>query len=173
MHKIIFTLLISGVALGGCGVVRDSALNPANWFGRSQQAPVETTTEAANPLIPRGNTLFRRASADKVDYQGVLFEEVIELKVERVPGGAIVRATGRAARQGRYEVRLTPVVEDETPVNGVLTYRFEGVIPAVLTDIGTPPTREVTAARRVTDQTLRGVNTIRVEAERNARVARR
>ena len=41
------------------------------------------------------------------------------------------------------------------------------------TAIGGPATREVTAARKVTDQQLRGVSAIRVEGVRNARVARR
>jgi len=84
-----------------------------------------------------------------------------------------VRATGRADRQGIYEVQLTPANEDELPVDGVLTYRLEGVEPSEATAIGTPPTREVTAGRKLTNQTLAGVTTIRVEGLRNAMTSRR
>ena len=41
------------------------------------------------------------------------------------------------------------------------------------TAIGTPPTREVTAGRKLTNQTLAGVTTIRVEGLRNAMTSRR
>lgn len=174
MRILLSTLLISGLTLTGCGYVRDSAINPANWFGRSQAVAVDTAVQT-NPLIPAGGGggLFRRARAKDAIYTGIVFEKVVDLQVERVPGGALIRATGRAARQGRYEVRLTPVTKDEAPVDGVLTYRFEGVIPPNATDIGTPPTREATAARKVTDQDLRGVRTIRVEGLQNARVVSR
>ena len=67
----------------------------------------------------------------------------------------------------------SPVVEDETPVDGVLSYRLEGIEPDANTAVGASATREVTVARKVTDQDLRGVSTIRVEGVRNARVARR
>jgi hypothetical protein len=78
-----------------------------------------------------------------------------------------------AARQGIYSVQLTPATKDETPVDGVLTYRIEGIRPAKRTAVGTKPTREVIAARRLTDRELRSVRTIRVEGQLNALVARR
>jgi hypothetical protein len=98
---------------------------------------------------------------------------VTDLTVERIPGGAIIRATGLAARQGIYAVQLTPENEAELPVDGVLTYRLEGIRPSKPTPIGSKPTREVTAARKLTDQQLAGVQRIRVEGQLNAQVARR
>lgn len=164
-------LLVASMGLGACGVVRDSALNPTNWFGRSASVPVEEAS--TNPLIPAGQGgLFAGRRAPNELYIGTPFDEIVDLTVERIPGGAIVRATGLAARQGTYSVQLTPENEDELPVNGVLTYRLEGVAPTN-TAVGTPPTREVTAARKLTSQELRGVRSIRVEGLRNARVARR
>lgn len=171
MRKSLSVLLVSTLILTGCGL-RESVVNPFNWFGRSQSEPIAQANEV-NPLIPTRSGLFARRAADEDLYLGRPFEEIIDLKVERVPGGAIIRATGRAARQGRYSVRLTPATEDETAVDGVLTYRLEGVRPDFATPVGTEPTREVTAARKVTDQTLRGVNAIRVEGTLNARTARR
>lgn len=167
-------LLIASLSLGACGYVRDSALNPSNWFGRSTSVPIEgADTTPVNPLIPRKSGLFARRGADEETYAGRPFDEIVTLKVERVPGGAVIRATGRADRQGIYAVQLTPITEDETPIKGVLTYRLEGIKPERNTAVGTAPTREVTAARKLTDQELRGVRTIRVEGVRNARVARR
>ena len=163
--------LVTSLTLGACGYVQNSALNPSNWFGRS--AAAEVSTPNTNPLIPATRAGLFANRNKPFDYNGIPFEEVIDLKVERIPGGAIIRATGRAARQGEYLVQLTPANEDEAPVNGVLTYRLEGVRPTAPTAVGTPPTREVTAARQITDQDLRGVRSIRVEGQLNARVVSR
>lgn len=173
MRKTLPTLLVLSIVLGACGVVRDSRINPFNWFGRSQAAPVAASAENTNPLIPQSRGgLFSSRNAP-ADYAGRPFEEITDLTVERIPGGAIIRATGLAARQGIYDVQLTPADEDELPVKGVLTYRLEGVRPRYRTPTGAKPTRIVTAGRKVTDQTLRGVRTIRVEGSLNARTARR
>lgn len=170
----LFALMIASLALGACGFVRDSAINPANWFGRSTSVAVQAAdTTAVNPLIPTRTGLFARRDAAEAIYNGEPFDEITSLTIERVQGGAIIRATGLAARQGVYSVRLTPETEDETPVGGVLTYRLEGVAPDQATPVGGRATREVTAARKITDQMLAGVRTIRVEGLRNAQVARR
>lgn len=172
MRITLSALLVSTMALTSCAAVRDSAVNPFNWFGRSTSEPIQTE-ENTNPLIPTRSGLFASRRAEQNTYAGQPFDEIIDLKIDRIPGGAIIRATGRAARQGIYEVQLTPEVEDETPVKGVLTYRLEGVRPDRPTPVGQKPTREVTAGRKLTDQQLRGVRTIRVEGRTNARVARR
>lgn len=166
-------LLISTLTLTACGSVRDSRINPFNWFGQSRSVSVQA--ENTNPLIPekRGIGLFSGLREQDANYVGIPFEQVKDLTIERVPGGAIIRATGLAARQGYYAVQLTPANEDELPVEGVLTYRLEGVRPNKNTNVGTVPTREVIAARRITDQDLRGVRSIRVEGQLNALVSRR
>ncbi len=167
-------LLAASVSLGACGVVRNSVLNPSNWFDRSTSEAIEAVDEKpVNLLIPQESGLFAKKRTDDANYVGKPLDEIVNLTIERIAGGAIIRATGRADRQGIYSVRLTPVVEDETPVDGVLTYRLEGVKPNANTAIGASATREVTAARKLTDQDLRGVRTIRVEGVRNAQVARR
>ncbi len=167
-------LLVASVSLGACGFVRDSALNPTNWFGRSTSEAIEVAdTGPVNPLIPQKSGFFGKRKAELANYAGKPFDEIVDLTVERIPGGAIIRATGRADRQGIYAVQLTPVVEDETPIKGVLTYRLEGVEPASTTATGAAASREVTAARKLSDQDLRNVRTIRVEGLRNARTTRR
>ncbi|SFD69053.1 hypothetical protein SAMN04488523_10286 [Sulfitobacter brevis] len=171
MRKTTSLLLVLTLSLGACGTIRDSRVNPFNWFGKSRSEPASAST--TNPLIPASGGLFRRSSAEKNAYEGRPFEQISDLTIEQVPGGAIIRATGLAARQGIYEVQLTPANADEEPVDGVLTYRLEGIRPTGKTAVGAVPTREVIAARRVTDQTLAGVTSIRVEGQLNAQVARR
>ncbi|MBD3663368.1 hypothetical protein H9Q16_05495 [Sulfitobacter sp. TSTF-M16] len=173
MRRTLSLLLVTSLTLAACGSIRDSRINPLNWFGRGQPAPVQQQAEHTNPLIPARGGLFANRRAAVEDYAGIPFEQVTALTVERIPGGAIVRATGLAARQGIYAVQLTPANDDEEPVNGVLTYRLEGVRPQQPTAVGAVPTREVIAARRLTDQQLRAVSQIRVEGQLNAQVARR
>tara|TARA_R110000787_G_scaffold4637_6_gene17465 strand:+ start:393 stop:914 length:522 start_codon:yes stop_codon:yes gene_type:complete len=173
MRKTLSLLLASTITLTACGAVRESRINPFNWFGQSRSESVQTK-QNTNPLIPeKSGGVFAGMRAKDAEYLGLPFDQVTNLTIERVPGGAIIRATGLAARQGYYAVQLTPANEDELPVDGVLTYRLEGVRPSVNTPTGTAPTREVIAARRVTDQDLLGVRSIRVEGQLNALVSRR
>ncbi|MEW9918782.1 hypothetical protein AB2B41_04165 [Marimonas sp. MJW-29] len=172
MRKTLPLLLAATLVLSACATVRESRINPFNWFGQSRSERIEQA-ENTNPLIPKGGGLFSFNRPETQVYLGQPFEEVTDLTVERVPGGAIIRATGLAARQGIYAVQLTPVNEEEEAVDGVLTYRLEGIRPNRPTPVGTKPTREVIAARKVTDQQLRGVRQIRVEGQQNARVVRR
>lgn len=172
MSKTVSLLLAAALTLTACGTIRDSRVNPFNWFGQSRSVATGPA-EQTNPLIPTRAGLFGNARAEEEIYTGRPFDQVSDLTIERIPGGAVIRATGLAARQGIYEVQLTPANEDEEAVDGVLIYRLEGVLPDRRTNVGTQPTREVIAARRVTDQILRGVRVIRVEGQRNAVEVRR
>ncbi len=171
MRKTLPLILAATLALGACATIRESRVNPLNWFGNATSEPVEVK-ENTNPLIPQNTGLFARSRAENEVYKGAPFDQVTDLTVERIPGGAIIRATGLAERQGIYQVQLTPE-DDEVPVDGVLTYRLEGIRPEGPTPVGSQPTREVTAGVRLTDQQLEGVRQIRVEGARNALVTRR
>lgn len=168
MRKTFSALLVSTLVLTGCATVRDSRVNPFNWFGTARSEPLTRTEAETNPLIPQRSGLFAASRERAAVYNGRPFDQVTDLTIEPVPGGALIRATGLAARQGIYAVQLTPDNEDELPVDGVLTYRLEGVEPERNTPVGAQPTREVVAARKVTNQTLAGVRTIRVLGQRNA-----
>lgn len=172
-----FTYALAITALlGGCGAVRDSSLNPFNWFGRSQEVPVEQTaeTEAANPLIPTRTGIFsrRRAQQREVDTTTPI-ATITELRVERVPGGAIIHARGVDSFANSYNAGLKPNNAEELPEDGVLVYSFRREVPENTLPGGAEATREITVGRFVTDQTLRGVRGIRVEAAQNARSVRR
>lgn len=170
MRKTVSVLLVSTLILAACGGIRNSRVNPFNWFGRGEPAPVAASTEATNPLIPTRQGLF--SSNRERPYAGQPIDTVSDLTIERVPGGAIIRATGVAAVQGVYDVRLIPGNEDDEAVDGVLTYSLQGLRRGGTVQ-GAPATREVTVARKVTNQTLSGARTIRVEAARNALQSRR
>lgn len=139
------------IALVGCGGFSDSGLNPMNWFGGSE--PRETIVLPETAADPRP-----------------LVAEVVSLKVEPMPGGAVVRATGRTPTQGWWKADLIaqPVTE-----NGTLVYEFRLVPPPGPTSVGTPQSRDVTVAVFISDIRLEPVREIVVQGSGNARSARR
>ena len=168
MYRPFAALFIAAFLLSNC----NTRANPANWFGNGRSAPVEAQDGATtNPLIPKSTRRSRRN--EPVPYQGAPIDSVTALKLDPIPGGVIVRANGVARMQGGYEAVLTPENEEVLPVKGVLTFRMEVRLPATQRPVGDARTREITVARRLTDQDLAGVRSIRVEAERNALSARR
>ncbi|WP_299731536.1 hypothetical protein [uncultured Tateyamaria sp.] len=157
-------------------MIRDSRVNPFNWFGNSRSDPIERDARAeVNPLIPvneRGG-LFRSTRDKVVEYRGSPVDQVSGLVIERVPGGAIVRATGISSYDGPYGVQLTPATEGTEPVDGVLTYRLEAERPSELRRATSTRVRTVTAAVHLSDRELRDVRVIRVEGVRNAQTTSR
>jgi hypothetical protein len=128
-------------------------LNPLNWFGKSESAEVVTATQA--------DTDPRR-----------LVSQVVALRAEPVPGGAIIRATGLPQIQGYYDGALV-AVNGGVPVDGVLNYEFRASSPDMQTRSGPERSREVIVGLFVSDQTLVGVRQIRVSAASNALIVRR
>ena len=181
MFKPITTAVVLCAVLAGCGGVRDSRLNPFNWFGGSSEVPAEQTAStdatgpAANPLIPQrriGLFAGRRAAEEETNPTSPI-TQIVDLRVERVPGGAIIRARGIDSFANSFEAGLLPSNVDERPENGVLVYSFRRRVPEGTLPGGAEATREITVARFVSDQTLLGVRSIRVEAASNARAVRR
>ena len=144
-------MLIVATALSGCARISQSRLNPFNWFGQARPAPVTTLY-----------TLPEETRA--------LVTQVLTLKIEPYPGGAIVRATGLPPTQGYWEAELVaqPVGED-----GKLIYEFRIFPPITTAAAGTPYSRQVVVAASVTDIKLAGVSEIVVQGESNALSARR
>lgn len=149
--KFILALVVVA-ALANCGRVSESRLNPFNWFGRSEKAEILTGAPNADPrqLVP----------------------QIINLRVEAVPGGAIIRATGLPSRQGYYDGALLPV-GGEYAQNGVLNYEFRASAPLDQTRSSTQQSREIIVGRFVSDQALIDVRQIRVSAAGNALIVRR
>lgn len=145
------------VALAGCGRLRESRINPFNWFGRSR----ETAVVVSDPVVP-----------GRPDDPRILVAQVTDMEVARQPGGAIVRASGLPPTQGWWDAALVAENGGE-PVDGVLTYRFVVDQPHEVTRVSTPQSREVTAAAYLSDAKLANVSQIVVLGAENSRSSRR
>ncbi|TCO69018.1 hypothetical protein [Rhodovulum euryhalinum] len=148
MRAPLLVILSVALTLGGCSTVRESRLNPFNWFGGST---VEVVAVAPG-----------QAAADPRP----LADLVVEMSVERTPGGAIIQATGRPPRQGFWMADLVrdPATPDKA---GVIVYDFRVAPPDQPTRAGTEPSREVTAGAFLSTQDLEGVRAIVVRGARN------
>jgi len=151
MRRMVLAAFGAALLVSGCGAVRESRLNPFNWFGQSQ--PREVFVLGADPVDDR-----------------LLAEQVTELKIESYPGGAIVRATGLMPTQGWWDAELVARPLDE---NGVLVFDFRVFPPLTKTDVNTAQSREVTVAIALSDIKLEPVREIVVQGQTNARSSRR
>jgi len=138
------------LGLAGCGGVRESRLNPFNWFKRSEARAVVAleTPGDTRPLV----------------------ETVLTMTVEPIPGGAIVRATGLPPTQGWWQAELVAQPVDE---NGTLVYEFRLLAPTDQTPAGSPRSREIEVAIYISDIRLDAIREIVVQGAGNARSARR
>ncbi|MBI1171246.1 hypothetical protein GC209_07575 [bacterium] len=151
MKRALILVTVVGLGLAGCGLGK-SRLNPLNWFGHHprQGTPVAFYTP---PVDPRG-----------------LVAQVITLKVEPYPGGALVRATGVPPTQGFWNASLVEVPDDKA---GQLVFEFRIAPPKTPAPAGTQPSREVTVATSLTDYKLQDVRAIEVRGAQNAMSAHR
>lgn len=144
--------LVAVLVVTSCGTIRESRLNPFNWFGQSRSERVVTVARAveSRPLIP----------------------DVTSLKVDRLPGGAIVRAEGLASTQGYYDGELV-ARNGGKPDRGTLTFDFRIVPPPKRHAVGAPQTRLVLVGASLSDQDLAGVRRVVVVGQNNQRSASR
>ncbi|WP_397543148.1 hypothetical protein [Roseovarius salis] len=194
MRFTVVIMLIASIGLAGCGgSLRESRLNPVNWFGSSTSQEVESGTvttadgrvEEINPLIGEDKQsqlvaanrsslqksgILRRRNKES-PYLGTRVDQVTELGVEPTSTGAIVRVSGLSGRQGAFDVRLLPLDEDQ-PQDGVMTYELLALQP-VNTPQGPARTRQLQAAAPLSSAELDEIRTIRVIARRNVRTTRR
>jgi hypothetical protein len=143
--------LVSGLALTGCEGFSNSNYNPLSWFKTSAEdapAVLYAPIEDPRPLVA----------------------QVLTLKVEPTPDGAILRATGLPPTQGWWGAALVKVEQDDA---SRLVYEFRLIPPLAPTPAGTPRSREVTVALALSVQQLQGVGTITVQGEGNALSSRR
>ncbi len=148
--KLLITLVVLAT-LAGCATVSESRFNPFNWFGRSER--VRTVAVDPGTGVPQFN----------------LVAQITQLRVEKAPGGAIVRATGLPPRQGYWDGELVLLGAED----GVLSYQFAIKPPPGQTRVSTPQSREVVIGMFLSNQNLEGVRQIRVSAAQNALAVRR
>ena len=149
----IFAALCIVLMVASCARVSESRLNPFNWFGKSKNEAVAVAVDPYADTRP-------------------LVGQIVGMNVERIPGGAIIRATGLPPRQGFFDGELVPT-NGELPEDGVLTYEFRAASPQFQTRVSTQQSREIIVGHFVSDQTLDGVKAIRVVGFANAVVSRR
>jgi len=170
MRKSLALILAGTLIVAGCGGWRDSRVNPGNWFGKSSSAPVTVAdTEVTNPLLPDQGRKSIFARADEEDLS-VPVATISDLRIEPTPNGAIIHATGIASRQGAHEVELRLVPE---AAENTLEYTLHVLYPVDPTPSGSAHSRTVQAAVTISEQSLRGIRTIRVSGAENARETRR
>lgn len=144
-------LLLTTLILAGCGGLRDSRLNPFNWFGRSEEAEKVALPVATED--PRG-----------------LVATVLTLNVDETAGGAIIRATGLPPTQGYWDAEL---VEQPIDENGRLVLEFRIFPPSERAAVSTQVSREVVVALYLSNIRLAQVSEIIVQGADNARATRR
>lgn len=136
--------------VSACG----TRLNPFNWFGGAEAAPTADAQQLPTKADPR-----------------LLALQITELKVDPMPGGAIVRATAVMESQGWWQAELV-AVEDE-PVDGAMVYEFRVFPPRQQTRVSTPRSRQVTAAVFLSDIRLSTIRSITVQGQTNGLTSRR
>lgn len=152
MKRRVLLGLGAAALVASCGRIRESRLNPFNWFGgaRRRERVEATPVEAGDPRP--------------------LVAEVVTLDVEPYSGGAIVRAKGIPPTQGWWDAELVarPVDED-----GVLVFDFRVFPPVTQTPQGTPMSREITVATSLSAVKLDQIGEIVVQGANNALSSRR
>jgi hypothetical protein len=145
--------LIGVMVLGACS--SPSRLNPMNWFSSSRSETVTLTPEGGYAAVVDNRELVGR---------------VLELRVEQLPGGAIVRATGLAPTQGWWDAEL---VADDGAAAGDLAYRFVISAPREDRRVSTDASRRITAAVTLTDRQLQDIRRIIVRGQLDQQIVTR
>jgi len=142
--------LVALSLLAGCAGLSQSRLNPLNWFGPRAANVTEFSLEA--PADPRP-----------------LIEMITEMKIEKLPSGALVRATGRAATQGYWEADL---VVNDVDEDGNLVLDFRAFPAQIGAAVSTPRSREITVAVSLRADTFASAKRIIVRGALNEKSAR-
>ena len=148
-----FLVSIAAVAtVAGCGRVRDSRLNPFNWFGRSRGEKIE------------------QAPTDFTNDPRRYVENVIALNVDPTPEGAIIRAVGVTQIQGYWDAELVEQKQDDP---SRLVYEFRVAPPLKPKRQGSQASREIIVGKAVSNFRLQSVRSIVVIGRANQRSVRR
>jgi len=152
MTRTILAILAISLTVSACGRIRDSRINPFNWFGRDRTETVAVTDEALlrdpRPFVA----------------------EVLSLKIEPTPEGAIIRVVGLPTLQGYWNAELVEIERDDL---STLTYEFRVTPPPFQTRQSTQRSREIIVAKEVSTNRLNKIRTITVIGQSNRRAVKR
>lgn len=148
-------LLCAALTLAGCGTIRESRINPMNWFGESRQSE--------RPDLGRTSSV--------IDNRPMV-PEVSTLVIERTSSGAIIRAEAVMPTAGWWDPEL--LTENfGRPVDGVLTLRFVAAAPREPVPAPNVAARTITAVYAINQADLDTIAEIVVTGQGNARRIRR
>ncbi|MCL4675891.1 MAG: hypothetical protein KJZ59_07685 [Pararhodobacter sp.] len=154
MRTSFVALLVMALAVSGCSTIRDSRVNPRNWFGASRDEPAQLGRVSA--------TIDNRA----------LVAQVTALSIEPTSSGALLRAEGLTATAGWWDAEL--VAENHgRPQGGVLTLRFVAAAPRTPVPDTGAQSRTLVAVYPMPEALLDTVSEVVVTGEANSRRTRR
>jgi hypothetical protein len=149
--RFVVCAVLSVALLPGCARIAESRLNPANWF-TSRAAEIEKFS-VARPADPRP-----------------LIDMIVDAALEPLPSGAVLRAKGRAARQGYWMADLVVTGLDK---DGNLVVDFRAIPTTAGPGPESPPrTREITAAVSLRADTLASAKRIILRSAENEKSLR-
>jgi hypothetical protein len=146
-------LILVFTALSACTTINQSRLNPLNWFGSGDAAPVVTADQPLHPLVPAA------AQLGETDQRG-LISEVTQVRVIRTANGALVQATGRSVAPGAYNAELVQTGRE----NGRLTFAFRVDRLATGSQIAATQSQEIIAVQELDTNELFGIRQIAVQS---------
>lgn len=155
MKTPLILVLAASVALTGCSTVRESRINPMNWFNSSR--------EEARPEL--GET-------GAVEDHRPLVPQVTTMTIERTSSGAIVRAEAVMPSVGWWDAQLVPE-NFGRPQGGTLTFRFVAARPRQPVAAASEAARTISAVYALTQAQLDTTSDVVVVGESNSRRARR
>jgi hypothetical protein len=151
-------LAVAGLVLAGCGSIRESRMNPRNWFGSSESE----TRDDRPDLGPVSDVVDNRP----------LVPDVTAMTIERTSSGAIIRAEGVTPTAGWWDAELVPENHGR-PQGGVISYRFVAAAPRTPVPDTGPRSRTVTAVHTISEVLLETTAEIVVVGGANSRRVRR
>jgi hypothetical protein len=147
------SIVILSLMLSGCSTIRDSRVNPLNWFKNDEPA-------ARKSLIPEENRILKRNVAP---YAGTPVYFVTAAAMEPTLDGKLLRITAQTDRMGAAEVRIEDMADQG---DGIVRVVIKAVVPAGA-PVGTEANRTITAARFFSAQDLIGLKAIDVNSANN------
>ena len=129
-----------------------SRLNPLNWFGGNSEEAVEPAADAPVGTDPQ-----------------FLVASVTGLRIEPLPTGAVVTATGVAQSQGYFDAQLVEIARED----GRITFEFRVMPPPAPAPVGSEAARQIVTARDLSQRDLDGIREIAVQGAGNRLVSRR
>jgi hypothetical protein len=155
MKTPVLALVCAALVLAGCGGIRESRMNPMNWFGESRASE--------RPDLGR--------TSDTIDNRPMV-PEVSTLVIERTSSGAIIRAEAVMPSGGWWDAELLSE-NFGRPIDGVLTLRFVAAAPRTPVPAPNAAARTITAVYAINQADLDTIAEIVVAGEGNARRIRR